>query len=70
MSKDKRKIATNIPTDILKEASELSGLNQTAAIIEGLKELIRREKRQLFLTLEGNLHLNFDVAKSRKRTSR
>ncbi len=67
MDSAKRKIATNVPGDILKEATSLSGLNQTAAIIEGLKELIRREKRNRFLALRGKIHITYDVAKSRGR---
>jgi hypothetical protein len=64
---EKRKIATNIPSDLLDEAVELSGLNQTAAIIEGLKELIRKERRKLFLGLEGKININYDIKKSRSR---
>lgn len=64
---EKRKIATNIPSDLLDEAVELSGLNQTATIIEGLKELIRKERRKLFLGLEGKININYDIKKSRSR---
>jgi len=64
---EKRKIATNIPSELLEEAVALSGLNQTAAIIEGLKELIRKERRKLFLNLEGKVAINYDVKKSRSR---
>jgi len=64
---NKRKIATNIPSELLDEAVELSGLNQTATIIEGLKELIRKERRKLFLSLEGKIDINYDVKKSRSR---
>ena len=63
----KRKIATNIPDDILREATELSGLNQTATIIEGLKELIRREKIQRLISLRGKLHFDYDVSVMRNR---
>ena len=64
----KRKIATNIPAEILSEATQLSGLNQTAAIIEGLRELIKREKIQRLIALRGKLTFNYDVALSRGRT--
>ncbi len=64
---NKRKIATNIPSELLDEAVELSGLNQTATIIEGLKELIRKERRKLFLSLEGKIDIKYDVKKSRSR---
>jgi hypothetical protein len=64
---NKKKIATNIPAELLDEAVELSGLNQTATIIEGLKELIRKERRKLFLSLEGKVDISYDVKKSRSR---
>jgi hypothetical protein len=63
----KRKIATNIPEDILFEATELSGMNQTAAIIEGLRELIKREKRRRLVALEGKVKVEFDIDRSRQR---
>ena len=63
----KRKIATNIPAELLDEAVELSGLNQTATIIEGLKELIRKERRKLFLGMEGQIPIEYDIKKSRSR---
>jgi hypothetical protein len=65
--KSKKKIATNIPLELLDEAVELSGLNQTATIIEGLKELIRKERRKLFIGLEGKVDISYDVKKSRSR---
>ena len=64
---NKKKIATNIPSELLDEAVELSGLNQTATIIEGLKELIRKERRKLFLSLEGKIDISYDVKKTRSR---
>ena len=64
----KRKISTNLPSDLLEEAVEISQLNQTAAIVEGLKELIKREKRKKLLALEGEIKIRFDVDKSRQRS--
>jgi hypothetical protein len=63
----KRKIATNIPSNILDEAVSLSGLTQTGALIEGLKELIKREKRKEFLKFEGQLSFALDLGKFRGR---
>jgi hypothetical protein len=64
-----RKIATNIPSDLLTEATKLTGLNQTQALIEGLKELIAREKRMGILNLRGKLHFdNHPPTRKRKRT--
>jgi hypothetical protein len=66
-SPSKRKIATNIPSDVLEEATSLTGLNQTAAIIAGLHELIRRQKINKLIGLKGKLHFSYDVAASRDR---
>ena len=64
-----RKIATNIPDELLKEAVKATGLNQTATIIEGLKELIARERRAQLLRLKGTmeLDLNHDNVRQRKK---
>ncbi len=67
MGNGKRKIATNLPDKILADATRLSGLNQTAAIIEGLKELIKREKRKKLLALEGKVAIRYDVNLMRNR---
>ncbi len=67
MPSPKRKIYTNIPNAILKEATELSGLGQTAAIIEGLIELIKREKRNRLIGLQGKLAINWNAKTSRGR---
>ncbi len=64
---NKKKVATNIPADLLDEATKITGLNQTSAIVEGLRELIRKEKRRLFLSLEAGIPINYDVKKSRSR---
>ena len=63
----KKKIATNIPLDLIMEAVERSGLNQTAAIVEGLKELIRREKIRELVALEGKVEIHYDVDRLRNR---
>ena len=69
MCKKKKKIATNLPSDLLLEAVQLSGLNQTAAIIEGLKELVKREKLNQLVQLEGKLDISYDIDVLRKRQS-
>ena len=63
----KKKIATNLPKQVLSEATRLSGLNQTAAIVEGLEELIKREKLKRLVALEGRIHLRYDTNRIRNR---
>lgn len=62
-----RKIATNIPNELLREAVRLTGLNQTQTLIEGLKELIAQKKRIALLALKGKLHFSINTSKTRQR---
>jgi hypothetical protein len=63
----KRKIATNLPDDLLREAQEATGLNQTQTLVEALKELVAAHKRARLLSLRGKLHFTYDSNESRKR---
>lgn len=63
-----RKIATNIPTGLLEEAVQITGLNQTQTLIEGLKELIARNKRQMLLSMSGKIRIGVDTDVTRRRT--
>ncbi len=63
----KQKVATNIPDELLEEALRVSGLNQTQAIIAGLKEPIARENRVELLQLKGKIAIGFKPSKSRER---
>jgi len=64
-----KKVATNIPEDLLKEAVALSGLTQTGALIEGLKELIAKKHREEFLSLAGTLKFaGYRVSEFRQRS--
>ena len=62
-----KKVATNIPEALLKEAVEITDLNQTQAIIAGLKELIAREKRLALLNLRGKITIDLDLDDARQR---
>ncbi len=63
-----KKVATNIPEDLLAEAVSLSGLTQTGALIEGLKELILKKRREEFLSLAGTMQFKgYSVGKTRQR---
>ena len=63
----RKKIATNIPEDLIKEAQKLTGLNQTQALVEGLKELICQRKRQALLKLRGKIHIQVNTNRTRER---
>lgn len=62
-----RKIATNLPTELLNEAVHLTGLNQTQTLVEGLKELIAKRKREAILDLQGKIHIHVNTDQMRQR---
>ena len=64
-----KKIATNIPCGLLKEAQRLTGFNQTQALIAGLRELIAHRKREALLGLRGKIHINVNTDETRQRYS-
>lgn len=58
----------DLPDDLVAEALAVSRLpTKRDAVIEGLKELIRRERRAELRRSAGTMKLNIDVARSRKR---
>ncbi len=62
-----KKVATNIPVDLLEQATDLTGLNQTQALIEGLRQLIAERKRRQLLSMKGKLQIRSDTARTRQR---
>jgi hypothetical protein len=62
-----KKVATNIPEDLLREATSLTGLNQTQALIAGLRELIAEHRRSQLLALKGRVDVDIDLDVSRQR---
>ena len=67
MTKTLKKISTNIPERLLKQACSLTNLNQTEALIAGLKELIAAHERKAIVRLRGKIHIDLDVDKTRQR---
>lgn len=63
-----KKIATNIPARLIEEATQITGLNQTQTLVEGLKELIAKNKRQTLLSLAGKMKIDVDTNLTRKRS--
>lgn len=62
-----KKISTNIPEELLKKACSLTNLNQTEALIAGLKELIAQHDREAILDLKGKIKVDFDLDEIRQR---
>ncbi|MCO6431595.1 MAG: hypothetical protein J5J00_12100 [Deltaproteobacteria bacterium] len=62
-----KKISTNIPEELLKKACDLTNLNQTEALIAGLKELIAQHDREAIVDMKGKLKIDIDINEIRQR---
>ena len=62
-----KKISTNIPAQLLEEACRLSELNQTEALIAGLKELVASHERRAITDLKGKIGINLNLDEIRQR---
>ena len=56
----RKKISTSIPEELLAKACKVSRLNQTDALIEGLRQLIRSHELHKAIGQRGKIH--FDSA--------
>lgn len=63
-----KKISTNIPEQLLEKACALTDLNQTEALIAGLKELIAQHNRKELVKLRGSVAIKFNSDAARERT--
>jgi len=58
----------NLPADLVRKAQKaVRARTKTAAIILGLKSLLRQENAEALLSLRGKLPLHIDLNKSRQR---
>lgn len=62
-----KKISTNIPERLLKKACDITQLNQTDALIAGLKELIAQHERKKAIELKGKVRIDLDLDAVRQR---
>lgn len=62
-----KKISTNIPEDLLRKACDLTNLNQTEALIAGLRELIAQHQRESIVDLKGRVRVDLDLDRIRQR---
>jgi hypothetical protein len=61
-----QKITVNVPHDILENAMGITGKGVTQTIIEGLKELERKQKLQALRRLRGRVHVSIDLDRTRR----
>lgn len=58
----------DIPEDLLEEARSLLGYkSKTDTVIASLKELVRQNRIENLKSMMGNIELEIDLAKSRRR---
>ena len=62
-----RKISANVPSDLLRKACKVADLNQTEAIVAGLKELIAVHRRTGLLRLKGKIDVDYSSDHDRQR---
>ncbi len=67
MAKKLKKISTNIPEDLLKRACRIADLNQTEALVAGLRELIAQHERKAIVDLKGKVSIDLDEIRQRVR---
>lgn len=65
-----RRVTANLPADLLKEATEVTGKGITDTLVEGLELVRRRRVLHKATALKGKLALKIDLATSRERARR
>lgn len=66
MSEGTKKITANLPRDALERAMRITGKGITETLIEGLRELERREKRSALRALRGRVRFELDLEETRR----
>ena len=66
MAASPRKITVNVPSDVLDEATRVTGKGVTATVIEGLTELLRRNQRSALRRLKGRVRFELDLGATRR----
>ncbi len=66
MNRTAKKVTVNLPSDVLERAQKITGRGITPTIIEGLRELERREQRSALRQLRGKVRLELDLDQTRR----
>ena len=66
MPEPTKKITVNIPESLLRSAISATGQGITETIVEGLREIEKREKRTALQQLRGKLKLQLDLKGTRR----
>ena len=65
-----KRVTVNLPRDLLKDATEVTGSGTTDTIIQGLRILAQRRAYSRALELKGKLDLRIDLDVARERAGR
>ena len=65
-----KRITANLPDQLLKDATAVTGLSLTETLIQGLKLVKRAAAYEKAKALKGRLDLDIDLDGSRERTDR
>ena len=60
-----RKVTVNLPDSLLRAAIQVTGQGITDTIVEGLRELEKREKRSALRQLKGKVQFGLDLKRTR-----
>ena len=61
MSRPTKKVTVILPADILENAQRLTGKGITGTLLDGLRELERKEKRSALRKLKGKVRFELDL---------
>jgi hypothetical protein len=65
-----KRITANLPSDLLRDAMEVTGKGITETIVEGLQRVRRSRAYERAMALRGKIHLDVDLDTSRERNRR
>lgn len=66
MAEASKKVTVNVPSVVLDRARKITGRGVTETIVQGLKELDRRQQRAALRSLKGRVGFTLDLEKTRR----
>ena len=61
-----RKVTVNLPEEVLARAMRITGKGITETLVEGLREVERRERRSALRRLKGKIRVDLDLEETRR----
>lgn len=66
MARRVKKVTVSLPVEVLENAQRITGMGITPTLLEGLKEIERRQLRSALARLKGKVRLDIDLEKTRR----